>query len=154
MLFMRKKNKLRNNGKKSKMPVLRKQNALQIKILNNKSQSSMSSKMDVTQETQEKIGRLSMIEQNLQQSLLQKQQLQSNMFEYESALKEIEGKDEAYKIVGNLMVMTKSSDLKKDLEQKKEMIQLRMEAIEKQEKNLRDKAKKIQEEVASTLKKS
>lgn len=111
----------------------------------------MSSKMDTTQETQEKINRLSMIEQNLQQSLMQKQQLQANMFEYESALKELEGKEEAFKIVGNIMIMTKTSDLKKETEQKKEMIQLRIDAIEKQEKNIRDKAKKIQEEVASTL---
>lgn len=109
--------------------------------------------MDITKETQEKINRLSLIEQNMQQFLVQKQQLQANTFELDSALKELEGKDEAYKIVGNIMVITKTQDLKKDLSEKKEMMQLRIDSIEKQEKNLREKAQKIQEEVAGSLKK-
>lgn len=104
-------------------------------------------------EMQEKIERLQLIEQGMQSFLAQKQQFQVQLAEIESALSEIEGKDSAYKIVGNIMVMAKREEIEKDLNEKKEMLELRLNAIEKQENATQDKAKKLQEEVLKGMEK-
>jgi prefoldin beta subunit len=107
---------------------------------------------DLSKETEEKIAQLQLYEQSLQNILVQKQQFQSQGIEIESALAELEKTNEAYKIVGNIMVASKKEDLKKDLEGKKETIGLRIKTMEKQENNIRAKAKKLQEEVAQGIK--
>ncbi len=109
--------------------------------------------MDIPKETQESINKLQMIEQNVQSLLMQKQQFQAQLFEVESALKEIEKTDEAYKIVGNVMIKTDKAVLKKELDAKKEIVDLRIKNIDKQEKQLKDKAETLQKEVMSKLKK-
>ena len=116
---MQQKNSKRHDGQKSKVPILRKQNTIQIKITNNKGNSKMS------EEAQENIGRLQMIEQQVQTMSMQKQQFQSQLFEIENALKELKTSKTAYKIVGNIMVLSDKDKLEKDLKQKKEIIDLR-----------------------------
>lgn len=108
-------------------------------------------KMD--KETEEKIGRLQLIEQNMQSFLVQKQQLQSQLIEVESALNELNQTSTAYKIVGNIMVLSKKEELEKDLKEKKAMHEMRIASIEKQESALKEKAKKMQQEVLSSMKK-
>jgi len=100
----------------------------------------------------QKIKQLQMIEQSLQALLMQKQQFQLQQVEVQSALKELESVNEAYKIVGNIMVLTKKDDLLKELQQKKDVVELRIMTMEKQENQFRDKASKIQEEVMKELK--
>jgi len=109
--------------------------------------------MDMPKETQESIGRLQMIEQNIQALLMQKQQFQGQLFELESALKEIEKTDDAFKIVGNVMIKTDKAALKAELTSKKEIVDLRLKNIDKQEKQLKEKAETLQKEVMSKLKK-
>ena len=75
------------------------------------------------------------------------------MLEVDSALNEIEKTDEAYKIVGNIMVASKKDELKKDLEAKKESTELRIKTIETQEEKLREKAEAMQKEVLESMKK-
>lgn len=109
--------------------------------------------MDIPKETQESISKLQLIEQNMQNLLMQKQQFQAQLFEVESALKEIEKTTESYKIVGNVMIKADKADIKKELDQKKELIDLRLKNIDKQEKQLKDKAEDLQKEVMSKIKK-
>ncbi len=106
----------------------------------------------MNKETEEKIGRMQLLEQNMQNTMMQKQQFQSQLIEVTSALEELETTDEAYKIVGNIMVLSKKDGLKKDLESKKEMVELRIKSIEKQESELKEKAKGLQEEVLKEMK--
>lgn len=106
----------------------------------------------ISKETEQQISQLQLFEQSLQNILMQKQQFQSQSMEIESALKELEKTEKAYKIVGNIMVSSKKEDLKKDLESKKEIVDLRVKTIEKQENSIREKAKKIQEEVSKNIK--
>ena len=74
--------------------------------------------------------------------------------ECENALKEIEhSKGKVYKIVGGIMIDSKAEDIKKDLTSKVEVLNLRIKAIEEQEKIISDKAKRIQEEVVEKLNK-
>jgi prefoldin beta subunit len=98
------------------------------------------------------MNQLQMIEQNLQSMLMQKQQFQAQLMEIESAEKELAVATSSYKIVGNIMVLSSKEDLIKDLSQKREMLEMRLKAIEKQESRLREKAQSIQKDVLSKMK--
>lgn len=108
--------------------------------------------MEMKKETQEKIQQLQLYEQNIQQFLMQKQQFQSQLIEIESALSELDNTESAYKIVGNIMVMGKSADMKKELKQKKEMAELRIKSLEKQEDSIKEKTEALQKEVLGEMK--
>lgn len=108
--------------------------------------------MTMSKEAQENVQRLQMFEQNLQSINMQKQQFQAQMFEIESALKEVAGSQAAFKIVGGIMVGTDKSALQQELQGKKELVELRLQTLDKQEKQLRDKAQKLQEEVLASVK--
>jgi len=103
-------------------------------------------------ETDKQIRELQMIEQNVQQYLMQKQQFQSQLIEIESAISALSNSNESYKIVGNIMIKTKKDELEKDLKEKKDMFELRIKTLEKQENKLKDKAKDIQKEVLKGMK--
>lgn len=107
----------------------------------------------MNKETEERIGELQGIEQNLQKFLNQKQQFQTQTVEIDSALKELPTSEKSYKIVGNIMVAVDKDKLKNDLEDKKERIELRLKSIEKQEQKMREKADSIQKEVMESMKK-
>ena len=64
-------------------------------------------------DAEKKLGQLQLLEQSMQNLLMQKQQFQLQQVEIESALKELEKTKEAYKIVGNIMVLSKKEDLDK-----------------------------------------
>ena len=103
-------------------------------------------------ETQKKIQQLQIMEQSMQQMLAQKQTLQSQVLEVDSALEELEGTDKAYKIVGNIMVSADKKVLQKELTEKKETLTLRMQSFEKQETKFKDKTSALQKEVMDELK--
>jgi len=108
---------------------------------------------DLSADAEQKISQLQMLEQGLQSFLSQKQNFQSQLVEIEAALEELSSTDEAYKIVGNIMVKSDKEELSKDLSSKKEMLEIRLKAIEKQETQLKEKATKLQEEVLKGMKK-
>lgn len=97
--------------------------------------------------------RLQMLDQAVQQLVAQKQQFQSQLFEIESALKEISTTPQAYKIIGSIMVSANKETLKKELEQKKELVELRVKTAEKQELQMQEKLKQLQEDVVKKMKK-
>ncbi len=101
----------------------------------------------------EKINQLQLIEQNLQQLLSQKQQFQGQLVEIESAAEELVKTEDAYKIVGNIMVKVSKADLEKELNEKKEKVEVRMRSFEKQEKALKTKADYLRKEVMDDLEK-
>ena len=109
--------------------------------------------MEVSKETEQKIGQLQMFEQSLQSFLGQKQQFQMQLVEVESALSELEATSKSYKIVGNIMVEADKSELKSDLQSKREMLELRIKTIERQELQVREKASKLQSEILKKMKK-
>jgi len=103
-------------------------------------------------DSQEKIQKIQMMEQNIQALAQQKQQVQTQSFEIESALNEIEDSKESYKIVANIMIKTSKEKIQKDLNQKKEVLNIRMQTLEKQENKLKDAIKELQKEVISEKK--
>ncbi len=100
---------------------------------------------------QEKIQQLQMFEQSLQSLLQQKQTMQVQLAEVESALKEIQGKDSAYKIIGNIMVATPTPEIVTELESKKELVELRIGTLDKQEADVKEKAEALQKEVVEDM---
>ena len=109
--------------------------------------------MEVSKETEQKIGQLQMYEQSMQSFLGQKQQFQVQLVEIDSALSELQNTNKAYKIVGNIMVEADRDELKTDLQSKKEILELRIRTMEKQEAQVREKASKLQSEIIQKMKK-
>ncbi|HLC46344.1 MAG TPA: prefoldin subunit [Candidatus Nanoarchaeia archaeon] len=103
-------------------------------------------------EAQDKISQLQMIEQNVHGFLVQKQGLQTQILEIDNALTELGKTDEAYRIVGSIMVRSKPEELKEDLESKKKMADMRLKSIEKQEEKMKEKAQSLQKDVLALLK--
>ncbi|MFH1332596.1 MAG: prefoldin subunit beta [archaeon] len=109
--------------------------------------------MQLNKETEEKIAQLQLMEQNMQNVIIQKQAFQTQLFEIDNALNELEKtKDETYKIVGPIMVSINKKDLKDDLQSKKEVIELRIKNLEKQEKKIKEEATQLQSDVMKKLK--
>lgn len=102
-------------------------------------------------ETEQKISQLQLLEANMQQFARQKQQFQAQLIEIESAMKELQKTEKAFKIVGNIMIESSKEDLNKDLKSKQELLNMRIETMEKQEKTLKDKAEKLQKEVLGKI---
>jgi prefoldin beta subunit len=103
-------------------------------------------------QAKQNIAMLQNLEHSLQTILLQKQNFQSQLIEVESALEELKDKESAYKIIGNIMVSAKKDVLVKELEEKKDKFNLRIQSLEKQENNLKSKAESMQKEVMENMK--
>lgn len=105
-------------------------------------------------ETQEKINQLQNAEQSINALLAQKQQFQSQGLEIDNALSHIKDSDKVFRIIGNIMVASSKDTVKKELEEKKEIIELRLKSIDKQEEKHRNKANELQQQVLKEMKKS
>jgi prefoldin beta subunit len=105
----------------------------------------------MNKDVQEKVNNLSMLEQNAQQMAAQRQNFQTQLMEVESAIEEISNSKDTYKIIGNIMIKTEPAKLKEELEAKKALLNARVKAMEKQEDILREKSKKLQEEILSKM---
>ena len=100
----------------------------------------------------EKIRELSKLQQNIANLSSQKQQFVAEKNEYEAALKQLDKTEKSYKIIGNIMISAKKEDLKKELQNKIEMIEVRIKTFEKQEETLNKKAQDLQNEVMDEIK--
>ena len=109
-------------------------------------------KVAMSKEIEEKIKQLQLSEQSLQALLSQKQGLQVQLLEIDSALKELDKTEEAYRIIGNVMVLADKPDLQAELGSKKETIELRVKSIDRQESATREKAAAMQKEVMEGMK--
>jgi len=95
----------------------------------------------------EKIQELQALEQNLQTLSLQRQAFTFEISESEHALQELKNSQgDVYKIVGQVMVLKGRDELAQDLERKLKLLNLRMKAIESQEKELLEKSESLRDE--------
>lgn len=109
--------------------------------------------MNPPQELREKLQEFQILEQNLQNIFLQKQAFQVELNETQDAAKEVSSSsDEVYKIIGNIMVKAKKAELVKELEEKKDILNLRLKSLNNQEKILSEKMEKSREELEKELK--
>ncbi len=100
-----------------------------------------------------KVQQLQLLQQNVQSLLAQKQQLQSQLVEMDSALAELKTTEKAYKIVGKVMLAAPQEQLSKELQDKKEVTELRLKNVERQEEKLNQTVEAVQKEVVKELKK-
>ncbi|MBI4159184.1 prefoldin subunit [Candidatus Woesearchaeota archaeon] len=101
----------------------------------------------------QQIQKLQQLEQNLQSLMVQRQTFQSQSLDTENALKEMQSpQKEVYKIMGTIMVNVSQEKIKKELEEEKEILSIRIKNIEKQEDVLKKESEKIKKEVLEKLK--
>ena len=94
-----------------------------------------------------KMQEMQMVEQNLQNLVMQKQAFQFELSETEVALKEVENsEDDVFKVIGQLMIKSDKKKIEKELSDKKRVLELRVDAFDKQEKVLNEKFEKAREE--------
>ena len=105
----------------------------------------------LTKEYQENIQKIQVAEQSMQNFLSQRQQLQQQLSEIDTALSEMKTSTKTFRIIGSIMVETDKEKLTKDLSGKKEFVELRIKNIEKQEDKLKEKMKSLQEELMKEM---
>ena len=98
-----------------------------------------------------KITQLQLLQQNLQNVISQKQQMDGQLVELDSALSELKTTNQAYKIVGKLMIAAPKETLISELGQQKEIVEVRIKNFTKQQEKLKSQIDETQQEVVSEL---
>ena len=108
---------------------------------------------NLDKETQMQIQEMQILEQNFHQLLMQKQAFGFELNETDLALEEIEkAEGDVFKIVGNqIIIKTSKEKLKEELKSKKDLINLRMKNIDKQEKEFSEKLESLKEKVIKKI---
>lgn len=107
----------------------------------------------MAEETKRKIQELQVLEQSLQSLLMQKQQLQIELSENSNAINEVsKASGDIYKILGQVMLKSEKNSVLKELNDKKKLGDLRLNAIEKQQGMIEEKTQKLQKEISQNIK--
>lgn len=102
--------------------------------------------------TKEKVQEMQILQQRLSMFNAQKQQLQMQQAEINNAVMELEkSAPPVYRLVGEILVEKPLVDLKKELTEKRDEIDLRVKTIEKQESKTREKAQELQKAVTEAI---
>ncbi len=108
--------------------------------------------ISLTPMLQQKIEQAQRLQSELETIVTQRYQLEVSLKEVEKSLEELENLSEdapIYKSVGSILVQVESRDkIKKELEEKKETLELRIKTVTKQQELLEKKLKEIQDELA------
>ena len=104
----------------------------------------------------EKAEELQALEHALQNSMMQRQTIQVERNELETALKEVKSAKEgdAYKIISGVMLRADTKQLAAELEEKAKLLDLRLSSIAKQELLVESKISNIKKELSSAQKKN
>ncbi|MEM1687966.1 MAG: prefoldin subunit beta [Nanopusillaceae archaeon] len=89
--------------------------------------------------------------------LYQKQKLEEDLIELENAVKELENLKEGetvFKLVGNVLIKKDKEKLLEELKEKKDILNIRLQSIDKQENQLREKLTILQNEIEKLLRTS
>jgi len=105
-------------------------------------------------QVQQRLLRLQQLQQTLQAVLTQKQQLELELNEVEQALSELEKlTDEAviYKSIGSLLVKSERTKVTTELKERKDLLNMRIGVLGKQEERLRVQVKDLQTKLQQDL---
>jgi len=105
-------------------------------------------------QVQQRLLRLQQLQQTLQGVLTQKQQLELELNEVEQALSELEKLTDAaviYKSIGSLLVKSEKTKVTTELNERKELLNMRINVLGKQEERLRTQVKDLQEKLQRDL---
>lgn len=100
----------------------------------------------ISEEDKKFVGQFQAYQQQLQSIILQKENIRLQKLEIEKALEELDvTKDKnVYKIAGPIMIKKDVTDLKQELSEKKESLELRIKTLEKTEDRITNKLKEMQ----------
>lgn len=100
------------------------------------------------------VGQFQGCQQQLQSVMIQKESLKLQEMEIERALEELNSTNQktAYKITGQIMISKPVEELKKDLDETKENIGLRIKSLEKTEERVNNKLKELQTKLKEVIK--
>ncbi len=116
--------------------------------------TKMNNEIKIPAAAQQLLVQMQTFQQQYQATALQKESLSIQRLEIEKALEELEKageNEEVYKAVGPILVRSKKAELTKELKEKKDIFELRLKSLEKQEEKLREKLKEGQEKLQSML---
>jgi len=118
-----------------------------------KKPSSASHLDSFDEKTRAAIQEIQILEQNFEQLMQQKHLFHMEISETELALKELSKADgDIFKLVGGqVMIKTTKEKLTEDLSHKKEILELRMKSIEKQEKDFIERMEELRKEIMKTI---
>ena len=104
-------------------------------------------------EVQNKLVRLQQLQEQLRLILAQKQSVELEYREVSRVLDELSkiGDEPLYKSLGHILVLSKKEDLVKELNERKEVLELRIKTLEKQEDYLRKQIEDLRRKVTETL---
>lgn len=106
---------------------------------------------DMNKEAEQLLMQYQMQSQQLENVMSQKQALLFQKAEIEAALKETETGSELFKIVGPIIVKKSKEELKAELEDKLEELELMVKTVERNEKKLREMAEKSREKLQEMI---
>ncbi|WP_297439065.1 prefoldin subunit beta [Thermococcus sp.] len=110
---------------------------------------------NIPPQVQAMLGQLESYQQQLQLVIQQKQKLQIELNDTKKALEEIDAVEDGtviYKTVGTLVVKTTKEKAIGELKEKVETLEIRLNALERQEKKLNEKLKDLTAQIQSSLK--
>jgi len=111
--------------------------------------------VEMSKQLQDQINRLQQMRMQLQMLMQQRQQVDLRLKETEEALTEVEklgNEAPIYKSVGALLIKTKGkTEIKKQLKEDKESLELRKTTLEKQEGRTKEKLTELQSKVQNSL---
>lgn len=105
-------------------------------------------------QVQQRLLRLQQRQQTLQAVLTQKQQLELDLAQVEQALSELETLDDSaviYKSIGSLLVKSERSKVASELNERKDLLNMRINVLGKQEERLRSQVKDLQQKLQRDL---
>ncbi|MBN2203149.1 MAG: prefoldin subunit beta [Candidatus Aenigmarchaeota archaeon] len=111
------------------------------------------SELKITPETQQIFMELQAYQQQMQNVMMQKESLNIQNMEIDKALSELgKVKDEdVFKAVGPILIKSEKGKLTKELEEKKETIDLRLKSLHKQETRMKERMEESQKKLEELL---
>jgi prefoldin beta subunit len=108
----------------------------------------------VTEEDRKFLGQFQSYQQQVAMIDDAKKNLKFQIMEIEKAVEELEAskEKEAYKITGTIMIKKSSTDLKNELKEKKEKIDLTLKNLEKTEERAKTKLKEMEPKLREMIK--
>lgn len=103
---------------------------------------------------QNQLAQLQQLQQQAQAVITQKSQIEVLIRETEAALRELEkSSDEAvlYKSVGELLFKAERSKLQEELKERKDMMELRLKTMSKQEERIQGRFTQLQDQLKQSL---
>jgi prefoldin beta subunit len=110
--------------------------------------------LKLTPEAQQVLMDMQACQQQMQTVLIQKESLNIQSMEIDKALDELKKikNEEVFKAVGPILIKSEKAKLTKELEERKETIDLRLKSLQKQESRLKERMDQGQEKLEEVLK--